>query len=234
MDWQWIWGTVLSVAGIAVTVVIFRKTYPKRRLEYSVSSRRLVQSAPGAKLEIKVSGVEVLDPYLVWFRLTSTSRADIPSSAFDGGRPLSIRVQPGGALLLNAQATGGFHTTGRTGDGWKWAEFKVQPELLSKGSRLTLDFISSGEPQVIVDSPLIDIAVKDVTWKKTRGQVAWISYLLVIFTVTFSYGMLTLLKGDGPQELGEWIMPAISLVVAAAAAIPLVHKGLQYADRTFP
>ncbi|WP_341940929.1 hypothetical protein [Microbacterium sp. LWH10-1.2] len=52
------------------------------------------------------------DPYLVEFQLVSNSRADIPSAAFDAGRSLTIRVEPGSAVVVGDVADKGIMTTG--------------------------------------------------------------------------------------------------------------------------
>ncbi|WP_431805235.1 hypothetical protein [Microbacterium sp. bgisy203] len=103
----WDWTLTWTIIGVAVALVVgafavagYFRDHPKRRLEYTVTTRRLIQSTPDLGLEVRVNGVEIADPHLVEFRLRSNSRADIPTSAFDAGRDLTFRVEPGGALVV--------------------------------------------------------------------------------------------------------------------------------------
>lgn len=135
-DWVLFWTVVaavvgvLALVGVVFAVIGYYRDHPKRQLEYTIKSRRLVQSTPKVKLEVKLGGVDVPDPYLVEFRLASNSRADIASSAFDAGRKLNVRVQPGGAVVVGeGGASGGMHFNSGDGDGWDWAEFNLAPQL---------------------------------------------------------------------------------------------------------
>lgn len=194
-DWGLFWAIVaavvgaLALIGVVYAVVGYYRDHPKRQLEYTVSSRRLVESTPKAPLEVRVSGIDVPNPYLVEFRLVSNSRADIPSSSFDAGKGLSIRVQPGGAFVLgDGGARGQIETNGGRGDGWDWAEFDVHPQLIRKESRLELDFISNGPPGVRVTSPLIDVPVVDVTRRPKPTAVigAWVYVAFSLFMIALT------------------------------------------------
>lgn len=200
MDWSVVGGVVGSLALIGVVFQLrsYFLDHPKRQLEYTVTSRRLVESAPQAKLEVRVSGIEVPDPHLVEFRLRSNSRADIPTSAFDNGNAIKVRVEPGGAFPLDL--SGEIRATGGASRGWESAEFQIKPQRIGKGSVLALDFISNGEPGVRVDSPLIDVPIVDAT---RRSKTVWttvssfatigLASLLPIVLVAL---IPTLFKGD--------------------------------------
>jgi hypothetical protein len=156
---------VLALGGVIVALVTFRRQFPKRRLEYTVESRRLLsQKLPEAAVQLTVHGVKVREAYFTTVRMRSNSRADIPSSAFDGGRAISMRVEPGGALLLNgdSEVSDGIRIGGGQGEAMTWAEFTIEPQLIRKKSTGDLTFISEGEPTVKITSPLIDIEVRPV------------------------------------------------------------------------
>lgn len=78
---------VLGLIGAFYQVRAFRLEHPRRRLEYTVTSKRLVEHDARAKLKMTVDGDEISDPYLVEFRLLSNSRSDIPSTSFDAETP---------------------------------------------------------------------------------------------------------------------------------------------------
>lgn len=206
-DWGLFWTVVaavvgvLALTGVVFTIIGYYRDHPKRRLEYTVRSRRLVQATPRAPLEVKVSGIDVPDPHLVEFRLVSNSRADIPTSAFDAGLPLRIQVSKGGAFVLGAERTnGGIQTSGGHGEGWDWAEFEVGPQLIRKGSSLELDWISNGTPVVNIDSPLVDVNVWNVTRRPKRADIVRLLFLMAANLVATSLMVGALLNAfqQGP------------------------------------
>jgi hypothetical protein len=206
------------VAPIVVAVVAERRARPRRSLEYTVRVRRLVQARADMGLEIIARGVPITDPHLVEFRLKSNSRADIPSSAFDGGRELVIRVEPGGALVLGSEgARGGIKTHGGDGDGWDWAEFRVGPQLIRRGDHLEIDFISNGRPGVQVSSPVIDVAVLDVSSKPDRASRILVYALDVIAVV-----LLLMLVVAPPLFGGDSFNPGLSYAVNAVVAASMI------------
>ncbi|WP_438855711.1 hypothetical protein [Agromyces sp. M3QZ16-3] len=171
MDPALVWGivggvaAVLALIGAAYTAVSFYRQFPRRRLEYIVWQRPLVASGHRVDdLVVTVQGMVVDDPHLVRVLFYSNSRADIPSTAFDAGKPIVIRVEPGGAILTNSETgTGSIAIEGGSDEGLDLAEFRIQPALIRKRSTGSIAFVASGSPRVRVDSPLIDIDVRDMS-----------------------------------------------------------------------
>lgn len=165
-----IWGplgaiaAVLALVGIVVGVITYRRQFPKRKIEYTVDAVRLMaQALPAGTVEVKVQGIEVSDPYLTTISFVSSSRADIPSSAFDAGRSIVVHVEPGGAVLLERSSeVDSIAFSGGKGEGMDWAEFRAAPQLVRAGATGTISFVSDGPPTVTVDSPLVDIKVIEV------------------------------------------------------------------------
>lgn len=183
MDWVIFWAAIGATAGLVALVGVFfaiRSYYranPKRRLEYSVACRRLVQHTEAAELEIRVGGVIVPNPHLVEFRLVSNSRADIPSDAFDGGKSIVVRTEAGAPFVLGeASMRGQIKVEGRSSEsGWAWGEFVIPPQLIRRGAELSIDFIFDNEPEVVVEDFLIDIDVVNITERKKRRNELWLS-----------------------------------------------------------
>lgn len=235
MDWGFVGAAfgALALVGVGFQIVSYFREHPKRRLEYTVKSRPLVIAARGATLEVKVDGVEVKHPHLVEFRLVSNSRADVPSSAFDAGKPLKIRVEPGGALVLADGVTGTIESSRGEGYGWEWAEFRVEPQLIRKASQLTLNLVSSGKPTVTVSSPLIDVPVWDVTKRPDRN-----SLLMIVFFLTLSVGIVSvtawqLVTGAvEPDRIGVTIFNLVLYGVFAVASGALLVVTLRWRSRS--
>jgi len=187
-DWATFWAATaavvgtLALVGVVVAVISYFKQFPKRRLEYVVSYQRLVTGVlpKGSVLRVEIEGVEVSDPYLVSILFESNSRADISSVAFDGGRPIKVRMEPGGALVLNqheAQAAA-ISVSGGHGEGLDWAEFAIEPQLIRKKARGQLIFVSDGPPHVSIESPLVDIEVREFdTESSMRLRATMIGFL---------------------------------------------------------
>lgn len=166
-------GWALGALGVAVAIIIgvvmYRRQFPKRRLEWSLSSRRLIFAEPfNADVTVIVDSLPVEDPYVNTFVIRSDSRADIPSASFDGNKPTRIRMEPGGALQIGAPTSSGIEISGGHGEGFEWAEFFIEPQLIRQGSGAQLEFVTSGPPRVEVHSPLIDIDVRQVATPAER------------------------------------------------------------------
>lgn len=179
MDWSLLFAIVgatvgtLALVGVGFQVVSYFRDHPKRRIEYTVHSTRLVASKRKIDdMVVTVRGIQVNDPHLVTLNVYSNSRADIPSSAFDAGDPLRIRVAPGGALLLDeSKNDGGIQIDGGHGENFEWAEFGVPPQLIRKRSEGSIMFVSSGPPTVSVTAPLIDVDVREVSPLKEYQRI---------------------------------------------------------------
>lgn len=223
-------GVVWTVIGVVVTVVFgvfavagYFRDHPRRQLEYTVRATRLVSNRSIQDLDVFVKGIRIPDPHLVEFRLKSNSRADIPSSAFDAARNLSIRVEPGGALVLGEEgARGAIMTNGGSGEGFDRAEFTIGPQLIRRGDSLELDFMSSGRPTIKIDSPLIDVGVVDVTRRPSRQDSAWIVGVAAFATVMFI--LLTvappLVQGSNfDPNIGYWFSVGTSSFMLAIAGL---------------
>jgi len=196
---------VFGVGGVVVTIVLYRRANPKRQLDWWMDSSPLV-AAPGHDindLSVKIKGVEVENPYLNKLTLVSNSRADIPSSAFDAGRPISVEVTRGGAVLLSGTETkGAIKLAGGAGEG-DWAKFTFDPQLIRKGARGRLVFVSAGLPAFMVDSPLIDIALKEVPTAGASGRlttgrrVQWAAVLTALLSANIAlvFALLAIIQG---------------------------------------
>lgn len=169
MDWGFVGaivGLFALVAAVVIGVVMYRRQFPKRRLDYWVESTPLVASAASAVsgLEVRVSGMKVLDPHLNTFVITSNSRADIASSAFDAQKPIRIEIVSGGAMHLPlSNEPHEIKFTSGQGRGLEWAEFQIGPQLIRKGMEGRLLFVSSGPPEMNFDLPLVDIESRHLT-----------------------------------------------------------------------
>jgi len=212
VDWALLWGVVGAVAGtlaligVPYSIVAYHRGNPKRRLEYWVESTRLVAAASGKikNLDIKVQGVDVSDPYLNTLVLVSNSRADIPSSAFDGAKPILVKITKGGALQLEGdEPSDGIKVSGGRGEGFEWAEHSIPPQLIRKQAEGRLIFVSSGPPTVELEFPLIDIETRRLTpaqvharqpYARRARRRAWLLMAAFPIVLLLAWGVPTLIQ----------------------------------------
>ncbi len=169
-DWVLFWTVVaaivgtLALIGVGYQVVGYYGEHPRRRIEYVVRTTRMVPEHDNVEeLEVFVRNIKIEDPHIVSVTIISNSRADIPSTLFDAGKPIIIRVDRGGAVTLNQPSAGTIDIDGGRGEGLEWAEFHVPPQLIRKRSRGSVTFISAGVPSVTVKSPLIEVEDREIT-----------------------------------------------------------------------
>jgi hypothetical protein len=206
--------SALALVGVVYQVRSYRRDNPRRRIDYTVTTRRLVESNPHSSLEIRANGQEVPNPYLAELRLTSNSKADIPSTAFDAGRPIRIRVEPGGAFVVGKVADEGIHTTGGHGNGWEWAEMEIGPQLIRKGARLSLDFISNGQPEVRIESSLVDVPVSDLTRQPKPKDLIKRVFFVVASAILF-VAIISNPEVYSEDPWPSWFQPAMGVLYGA-------------------
>lgn len=212
VDWGLLWGIVgavaglLALVGVPYSIVAYYRGNPKRRLEYWVESTRLVAAASESikNLEIKVEGLDVRDPYLNTLALFSNSRADIPSSAFDAGKPILVKITRGGALHLEgADKSDEIKVAGGHGEGFEWAEYSIAPQLIRKKAGGKFIFVSSGPPALELDFPLIDIETRQLTPAQVQARQpfarrarrnAWLIFAAGPVVLLLVYGVTTLVR----------------------------------------
>lgn len=151
---------VVSVLGIVVATAIsvwtYRKINPKRQLRYRVEVTPLLTAGTTAagRLTIALDGRPVSDPRIVMLSLWSTGRADIASSAFDAGTPLTFEL--GARLVEKIPADQPSMPTLEVIAGDKVV---LRPALLHRKFQSTIRVIVDGEPMIGVNHVLPDIEV---------------------------------------------------------------------------
>lgn len=158
MDWGLL-GFVLGGLTLAVTLIFgwltFFKQFPKRSLTYEFSASPILNPL-AAGLKVFLDGVEVKAPYVVNLQVTSRSRVDISSGAFDAGHPLVFDFgrevlgtpTPGASMRHELRAS----------------QVRFPPQLVRKRSTVSVLFVTEGAPRgIVVTNPLVDV---DVTTSK--------------------------------------------------------------------
>lgn len=123
-------------------------------LTYALNVQSLLPLAPEGVLDITYRGAAVESPSLVQVRIVNQGRRDIPSTAFDGGKPLVLDLGvPIVAVLSHNSHLLGAHTAagGNT-------HIEIGPLLIPRGHSLSLALLVSGtQLDVTWNNPLIDV-----------------------------------------------------------------------------
>lgn len=94
---------ILPVASLAVAVLVglagvwvaYAAGFPQQRLLYWIPAAVPLVNVPqgsGNKLQLRYKQAEVAQPHLLSVQLISRGRKDIPSTSFDGHKPLSLNL----------------------------------------------------------------------------------------------------------------------------------------------
>lgn len=158
-------GVVLGIFG----VIGYFKAHPKRQLSYAVTSRPLISRQGVAKLHVLVDEIPVADPYFVEIRLWSNSRADIPSSAFDGGTPITMRIAGASHVVVATEAG---ITLSEQVHGWDDLTLSIDPALIKPRASLSIDLVVDGDPEVTLTDNLIDINIKPAPDRRALSEFA--------------------------------------------------------------
>jgi hypothetical protein len=169
----WAGASVVAVVlvGAATVLVTWLVGVPKRALLYSVPVETSLLPRYGrfaknafSDLEITHGGKKLDDPHIISLRLESASRRDIRSDDFDQGRPLVFHVGAPVVTLLGAGIPLNFPPEGFRIRGDR---AEIGPVLIRKKDLLTIDLLTDGRPDLVCESPLIDVSVKE----RSLGEV---------------------------------------------------------------
>ncbi|CAH0165171.1 hypothetical protein [Microbacterium sp. Bi128] len=151
---------LVSVVGIVIATVIsvwtYRKMNPKRQLRYRVEASPLLAAGAGAgdRLTIALEGRPVTAPQIVTLSLWSSGTADIASSAFDAGTPLTFDL---GTPIVEEIPT--VTDSGARLEVVYPDEIVLRPALIHRKFQSTIRVIVDGTPNARVNRVLPDIDV---------------------------------------------------------------------------
>ncbi|QKJ20248.1 hypothetical protein [Microbacterium hominis] len=157
--WSSTWsvlGVLGTLAAIVVAVVIYRRQFPRQRVDHALEiTPVLTRASDSLKDAVRISfrDHQLADPYLLRLELHSRSRADIASAQFDGARPL--RFELGRSAIPLSQADDDSPIAVELVD----SALEVKPDLIRKGARANVIVLTDGKPEMTVDNPLINIDV---------------------------------------------------------------------------
>lgn len=155
----------LIVAIIAILVAVWAtRRWGNRRAKVQFEFRSLPllrdDMKPGL-LEVTYRDMPVKKPHLVSVTIENVGPRDIPSSAFDAGKPISVTFNQ--TFYGLTSTSGGVHTTSPAiGTPANDAIVLIQPGLLKRREAWSFSAVLSGPAEISVESPLIDTDMRQV------------------------------------------------------------------------
>lgn len=228
MDLAIILAAVGLVASVVVPIVLSRREHPKRELAYEFEAESLLAvNASRINLTVMHDGRLVLQPYLATLTVTATGRADIASTTFDAGKPITFTSNR--PIIAEFDSNRGHQSASiqlaREGSN----SLALQPALIKKGDRAVRRFLVDGEPSMVATSSLIDTELVDSEKLARRARVA--SYALRIgIPIAFLFaGLIVALVfpaengvAGALSSLGTGVL--VGAVAAAVAAVASLSR----------
>jgi hypothetical protein len=224
---------VVTVLGIVIasvlTVYVYRRTNPKRIVRYRMEVTSLLShnSLAGGRLVVSLGAHAVASPHIVTITVWSSGRADIPSQAFDGGKPMIFDL---GAPILEGVPEDVPQEPQILIE--QPSRLALRPALLRKGFESRIQVVVDGTPNLQVTHSLIDIpVVPDVVGEtghviqasRKRFQPTTLSVGLTALVLAFVLLTIGLIISASDRAAGlAWGTPAILLGILA---IPTVLVG---------
>lgn len=180
------WFGLVSVGvalfAIGLTVWATRKWGNRRgRIEWSFDSVPLLpEDIRTGLLSFSFRDIPVENPHLVTVALVNTGSKDVPSSAFDGSRPIDISF---GQMFYGVTSlTGGVQLTfPAVGTPAKDAVIHLRPHLLKRREAWSFTAVLGGSPKLSIESPLVDT---DVRMSAKAGEATEITVRLSVLGVS--------------------------------------------------
>lgn len=217
--WQAI-GAFLSVAAIALSVLIYRWQRQRRALTYQVKSAyALLKTAEelNGRLSVQVDGAPVRNIDVMFLEVQNSGNHPIARGDFD--IPVSVNFEPPARIISAVIHT---EEPSNLGVVLKVEERTVtmQPLLLNPGDRFTMKFLVSSDSGTFAVHGRV-IGVKAIGRSKERDPYSWLALLgLVLIAASLWFAIAqTPKRPDRPPEVWYAFGVATFGYVLAAFAV---------------
>lgn len=188
-------GAVVALLGAVATVwVTFTVGSLRRRLHYGMQPAAPLLAAPDgmrSKLELHYDGLPLANPRVITVQLTSRSRKDIPSDAYNDGQPLRLDV--GAPILEILQITSVPETYPLPSVITDGTALAIGPSLIGKRHNIMITLLTDGaKPSLSCRSPLIDVQVTQRAPEYYSNRRQWIA--LTAISVIAALAVISILN----------------------------------------
>ena len=230
--WAGAGAVVALLVGIAGAAISYIVGYPRRRLFYMLWSSVPLIAGPkdsAKELEVKHLGTALKTPQLVEIGMISRGRKDIPSSAYDQGRPIRLDL---GTPILDILKVANLPESSQTPaiviDGTALA---VGPSLIAKGQRISVVVLTDSSHQKLSCSgSLIDVRIEKFELREPDMSrvVLYASIAIFLLTASFLLAIIGFTAGVPVAEISlpGKVMIYIAMVVLAVSVICICRVAL--------
>jgi hypothetical protein len=213
-------GVVVAVlVGVAGALVAYTVGFPRRRLLYGMPVAAAMLTAPSGvrgDLELHHRDTVLTAPHVLEIRLVSRGRKDIPSSAYDSGKPLRLDV--GARIVEVLQTTSdppSIPAPSVTVDG---TSLMIGPGLISKRQKITFTVLTDGErPNLTCQSTLIDVQVRQQDSDDLQPASTFATVFATVAVLAMIGGVWSLAAASTQRTVASAAGAAASVAARAAA-----------------
>lgn len=211
----------LTLAGIGATLlaggvgalITYLVSVPRRQLLYSLqSSTSLLTASPDARKDIKVFHIdkELKDPHVIKVSLTSRSRSDIPSDAFDQDRPIILDV----GVPIIARLPGDAAADSYSAVDFQGTALRVGPDLITKRQRMNFNVLVDGNNVLLkCEAHLVNVKVREQPPNSESNRLS----LGVFSALVVASGFIAFADFGTPS--GTSVSSLISIVIAVTIGV---------------
>ncbi len=218
------WAAMSVGVALLIGVPTFMVTWvPRQRLYYwAPPATPLLASGTRsiADLEVRHDGRQLADPCLLEVTLIARGRRDIPSSAFDQGRPLvfdlgaeivkvlQVRCSPASSLVPPVTNEG--------------SDLRVGPELVGSRQITTISVLLDGDrPHLVCTQPVL--AQVTLIHRDPQYGFSWATTAALVATVVAVLASVVTVVAPAVKSVVAVLAP----VVAVVAVVALMVRRLQ-------
>lgn len=168
------WVTIaIGLTAISTSIWAARQWGDRRgRLVFAFEYVRLLPEDGGrGLLTVSYRDIEVDNPYLLSLRLENVGSRDIPSTRFDGSKPIEIHLGATVFGLIRPPSSGARKIEVMSTAIGSTAPLTVRPQLIGKGDTWIGDVLVSGQPAPTLQHSLVDVDI--VEGERTSSAVAF-------------------------------------------------------------
>lgn len=239
--WQMLLLVAGAILGVVATRLIDRWFSPLGDHELWVDYSAYSLAAPWAQklapnLRYQIGDTQFSNPYYTRVYLWRAGAKDVPPTSFSGDLEIRLRVQIAPETIQASTRTGTSNVDFLVDE--KDATVLIAPSIIRPDFVAIYEFVSDGEPQIQIHSPVADLRVtsfvaESLERNRIRPFLAWTGGVLLVVGILCMIGgaVLAAMVG-GPNYFGLGLIPAVLGVMSIAASADALPRRARMARRT--
>ena len=225
-------GLVVSLAGVVAVLVTWRISVPKRLIIFSVPAAKPLINLRSRGISHIRAGLRIIyddnmvsNPYIVTLNVENRGRRDIASMDYDQGKPLIFDM---GARIMTAEVIS--ESVDSPLIGVEDNQVRLGPSLIRRGLQLRLSLLTDGLPNVSYQSPLINVEVREDTYRKTRHAVSTLTRRLtriaLVEGIVVAAIIFYLVQTTSHNQIAAWLAAA-AVIVTTITSFTILYRPKQ-------